>query len=392
MKKINHYFWLIIAAAIIFPNIISAQQDGDEISIGKYHILHSEILDEDRPLLISLPNDYDQTTIGYPVIFLLYGDQVRGYFAETVHILNRFNNSAETPGMILVGVANVDRYRDNLPVNRDGSQGGADNFLNFFTDELIPFINSNWRIKDFRILIGPQAGAAFGVYSMMKSPDVFDAYILNNPFWNNHISEFFTEQSKPFFKDLETLNKFLFISYGSYDDMEESIEQLKNWATLIETNMPEKFQFELNMLSDEDRLDFIPPTGLKRGLRSLFSDYPFPDSIEVGGLDDLQEYYTKLSEKYGYEVEIPEFVMVMKGDLLHRQGKYIEALKIFERMYQMNPHSPNALFQLAGINQSLGNYEESLKYYQEFYKDHKEQFIRDRIAEVERLILMQNTD
>ena len=51
--------------------------------------------------------------------------------------------------MILVGVANTERYRDNLPFQRDGSPGGADKFLRFFAEELIPFIDEELSQQGF---------------------------------------------------------------------------------------------------------------------------------------------------------------------------------------------------------------------------------------------------
>ncbi len=34
----------------------------------------------------------------------------------------------------------------------------------------------------YRILVGPQVGANFGIYALVNSTDWFDAMILNNPF------------------------------------------------------------------------------------------------------------------------------------------------------------------------------------------------------------------
>ncbi len=108
-------------------------------------------MNEDRILLINLPNGYHETTNSYPVLYILYGGQVEGYFAEAVHIVARLNEASRIPDMIIIGVKNVDRYRDCLPINRNGEPGGADNFLKFFTEELIPFVDQSYRTKDFRM-------------------------------------------------------------------------------------------------------------------------------------------------------------------------------------------------------------------------------------------------
>ena len=87
-KIIHHslilFFILLLNFFLQIP--ILAQQDNDDITIGTYRILHSKILNEDCTLLISLPRGYEGSELNYPVVYLLYGDQVKGYFAEAVHI------------------------------------------------------------------------------------------------------------------------------------------------------------------------------------------------------------------------------------------------------------------------------------------------------------------
>ena len=109
------------------PSLV--QQDGDTISIGTYRKLHSKILNENCILLVNLPEGYHETTNSYLVLYILYGGQVEGYFAEAVHIVCRLNEASRIPDMIIVVVKNTDRYRDCLPINRNGEPGGADNFL-----------------------------------------------------------------------------------------------------------------------------------------------------------------------------------------------------------------------------------------------------------------------
>ncbi len=378
--------FFIILLNFFYQTTILAQQNNESISIGTYRILHSQILNEDRTLLINLPRDYEGATISYPVVYLLYGDQVTGYFAETVNLLHRLGEASEIPKMILVGVANVERYRDNLPLQRDGSPGGAEKFLKFFSDELIPFIDQNYRTKNFRILVGPQAGATFGVYSLMENPDAFNAFILNNPFWINYTRDLIIERTEAFFDKNKSFNKFLFITCGSSDDQPEAMEYIQKFAQIIEAKKPLNFRFELNRLSEEDRLDFIPPTGLKRGLRSLFRDYKFPEDRQVAGLEDIKTYYQQLSEKYGFAVDVPEFVLVLQGGKFSQQRNYAAAQEIFEYIIKVYPTSLNAFIQLGNLHRTLGNFEQSLLYYQKFSEKMRDSFILNRIAALERMI------
>jgi predicted alpha/beta superfamily hydrolase len=107
-----------------------AQKDGDDVIIGKYRVIHSHVLDEDRFLLIHLPREYGDTQLSYPALYLLYGQDINNYFAEAAIITEKLGSTGEIPPVIIIGVANTNRYRDILPAKIRGrsDSGGAYNF------------------------------------------------------------------------------------------------------------------------------------------------------------------------------------------------------------------------------------------------------------------------
>jgi hypothetical protein len=160
----------ILALLLLQPASVTAQTDGDPIVVGTYRVLHSRILEEDRVLQVHLPRDYESETVAYPVVFVFYSDWVEGYFTQLVNDLYHLSMD-RMPRTILVGVRNTQRYRDLLPWARLGGQpeeGRADRFLQFVREELIPFVEREYRTKPFRVLVGPQAAAVFGIYARWK--------------------------------------------------------------------------------------------------------------------------------------------------------------------------------------------------------------------------------
>jgi len=67
---------ITLMTLVVFVMPILAQEDGDPVSIGTYRKLHSDILNEDRILLVNLPEGYNETKNSYPVLYILYGGQV----------------------------------------------------------------------------------------------------------------------------------------------------------------------------------------------------------------------------------------------------------------------------------------------------------------------------
>lgn len=155
----------------------------EPISIGYSQTLHSNVLGEDRRIFIHLPRGYEDSRTSYPVVYHLYGDRIEQYFAEAVATVYNMSSGGDMPGVVLVGIDENDlRYRDLLPMSNSGEETRIDEFTKYLNDELFPFIDKTFRTKDYRILVGPQVGASFGLYTLFTSPGMFDAYILNNPF------------------------------------------------------------------------------------------------------------------------------------------------------------------------------------------------------------------
>lgn len=367
----------------VFVMPTMAQEDGDPVSIGEYRKLHSKILNEDRILLVNLPEGYNETKNSYPVLYILYGGNPQGYFAEAVHIVARLNEASRTPDMIIVGVKNTDRYRDCLSINRNGEPGGADNFLKFFTEELIPFVDQSYRTKDFRILLGPQAGAAFSVYALMENPELFRVNIVTNPFWISANREYMLTKANDFFSKEGSLDNFLFITNNASGDNEATMEYLQKFTTIVEEGKKRDLTLILNPLEKRE-VGIIPSPGLRKGLETFFEKYKFPKEIEIDGLEDLKEYYQNLSQNYGYEVDIPEFTLIRQGDGLEERQKLEEVKILYEYVVEKYPHDLNSYARLGDLHRRWGNYNLTIKYYKQFLERRKMPIIEKKLNSLEK--------
>ena len=111
MKNTWMYFvimLLLIAFLFSGQKLCFSQKDGEDIVLGKYRVIHSQILDEDRLLFVHLPREYEDTQLAYPVLYLLYVD-IYNYFADATIITEKLGGTGEIPPVIIVGVANTNR-------------------------------------------------------------------------------------------------------------------------------------------------------------------------------------------------------------------------------------------------------------------------------------------
>jgi S-formylglutathione hydrolase FrmB len=159
---------------ITIPFILAAFFCGAQTSIIKESLkIKSVILGKEVEYSIYLPADYD--TRKFPVLYLLhgFGDDETGWtqFGEVKHIADKQTEKGEmTPMIIAMPDGGVSWY-----VN---SADGKGKYEDFFINEFIPFIDSNYKTrieKRYRAISGLSMGG-FGTCIMaMKHPDLFSS-------------------------------------------------------------------------------------------------------------------------------------------------------------------------------------------------------------------------
>jgi hypothetical protein len=342
------------------PFPASAQADGNPVTLGTYRTLHSEILDEERTLQVFLPRGYEESELDYPVVYLFYSDLVEVYYARAVSVLSVLSLDL-MPRAILVGVANTDRYRDLLPTaSADGWGGGADRFLRFVREELFPFVDTEYRTKDYRIMIGPQAAAVFGVYALLEDPDLFQAFILNDPCRPDGEGRSLCDDLAEFASTPAAEGVFLSVAHGRNDPrLAES--RLASLPSQLSRRARDGFRWRIAV--DPSWELFLPPVQLQDGLLELFQGYRFPPDREVRGLPDVLSHYEALSRSYGFTVDAPDQILTMAAEGLSRSGDRQAALEVLNHLMALHPSSMNGLWQLANLHREMGDTATAVSYY-----------------------------
>ena len=114
MKKIP----LLLLVVFLGTNQLRAQ-DSAQIILGSEHTIWSDVLNEEREYWISLPASYEDDMSAYknyPVLIVLDGNTHFKALSSMVDYMSADRyRSRKIPGMIVVGIQNVDRRRDFTP-------------------------------------------------------------------------------------------------------------------------------------------------------------------------------------------------------------------------------------------------------------------------------------
>ena len=162
----------------------------NDLNIGKRIEIKSNILKENRVLNIYLPQSYEtDSSKAYPVIYLLDGSKDEDFIHITGIVqFGSFSWINMIPESIVVGIANTDRKKDfTYPSNNKLDQdefptsGESEKFIKFLKQEALPFINEKYRTTQTKTLIGQSLGGLVGTEILLKTPHIFDNYIIVSP-------------------------------------------------------------------------------------------------------------------------------------------------------------------------------------------------------------------
>ncbi|RRB04508.1 alpha/beta hydrolase [Larkinella rosea] len=139
--------------------------------------LKSKILKSDRKFAIYLPPDYETSQRTYPVLYLLHGagDDHTGWvqFGEVLHIADKtIAEGKATPMIIVMPDANTGRRGYENDIKNEWR------YEDFFFEELMPFVEKNYRIKAekrFRAVSGLSMGGGGTFTYALHHPELFSS-------------------------------------------------------------------------------------------------------------------------------------------------------------------------------------------------------------------------
>jgi enterochelin esterase-like enzyme len=357
----------VLATAVLslaLPTEALPQSDGDPITLGSYRVLHSSVLGEDRVLQVHLPNGYTSGGGAYPVVYVFYSDWVEGYYAQLVNDLYHLTMD-RMPPVILVGVPNTQRYRDLLPWPREralGEEGRADRFLRFVREELLPFVEAEYRTKPFRVFVGPQTAAVFGLYTLLEAPGTFQAFVLNDPCVVDGPQRALCRELPAFANTARARGTYFAVSHDA-EGGRWNPQLLETLRAALEAGVTEGFRWRIHV--DASWPFFLSPVQAREALLDLFHDYPFPTPERAAGLADIRAHYDRISSRLGVPLEPPDLVLTLAANAQMERGDHPAALETFRHLVELYPLSLNGPWGLANLHRVMGDTATAIQYYRE---------------------------
>lgn len=212
------------------------------------HILPASVLPYEHEIYIYLPPDYNLAE-SYPVIYFHDGpDYIR--FGLAPYSINRLIIEKKIKPCIAVFVSPPNLHQPLEP-NRSTEYGLNEDYVKFFCNELVPFVDANYKtikMPQNRLIIGDSYAGLISVYIAFSHPEVFSNVYSQSGYFSfrkNRLINLIKEQTNKQIK--------IFFDIGTYEEKVGSDFLPSDELNFIKANREMKEVLTLNNYSYEYR-------------------------------------------------------------------------------------------------------------------------------------------
>ena len=267
----------------------------DLLTFGHTETINSEAFSGQREYYVHLPESYEkEQDRKYPILYILHG---QWDLLSTVAVVDAISNAI--PELIVIGV-NSKGLELRPPKNVDDSVNiKGEQFRSFFVNEFLPHIKQTYRVADFSILSGHSNSGRFVLNSFLDNPRLFNAYFAFSPSLDDGVINKRVMENVPAFTDSHSILFMTLANEGEhmqvpYGELIALIDQPKSNSTrFFHKEFPEQSHASTKIVS------------MLFSLESLFDGWQPSGATQREGLAGLRSHYSGLTEKYGFNVQIP---------------------------------------------------------------------------------------
>lgn len=290
----NSYKFLLLLLLFLVHHLGYAQVERSNLIAGQRMQINSSVLKKKVQLQVYLPQDYQKSAKKYPVLYLLDGQR---FYYYGIYLLKSFTQFELTPEFIIVGI------NTPYPQRFGWFSRHASKFSNFLEQEVIQFIDQQYRTSQERLLFGWEYGGGFAIEVLAQKPSLFNAYLAASPFP-------LTSRLKALQKQLAIPKKHhtcLYFSVGANEStVYQGVNQLRQ---LLAKKTAKNIAWHYQKLTSEVHRS-TPHHVLYHGIKAYyktFEDIKFEHlkAYEAaGGLDYVEKYYQQRGKQYGLAPQI----------------------------------------------------------------------------------------
>ena len=347
MTKLKYLFILFFAAIIQ----LSFAQDQQEFE----HVINSKIFDKERKVKVFLPKRYLRDSISkFAVTYVLdaqhqiFWDIVKGNSSYMI------DNYSVMP-MIIVGVVSDNRGSEFNPK--------SDKLRQHINDEIFPLIEKNYRIDNFRAIVGHSWGGAFvGNTIFSEHRDMFNAYIGISPSFGDK-ENIIEKHADSLLKSKISFKKYLYLSHGDVGRRElEFSGYVNNIDSLIKAYPNKTLAWQPRHIKDVGHWQIVGPSycdGLLSMSRNYFADQKIIEGFTKNKNEKIKKLVAEFNAnklnnfEYSHKASANYFNFVAND--FKAMKDYQNAIEIYEMALEIDQENLRVYGNLADIYDEIKN-------------------------------------
>lgn len=329
-------------------------------------------LNNERILKIYVPESFktDSTKV-YPLAVVLDAEHLFDVYVANAKL---FALKDKAPEQIVVGIyqnQNRERKTDSqVNIETNLLTESSSKFYKFIKKELVPHMENEYRISQFKTIVGNTLTGNFINYFLVEDVPLFDAYININPSFPPGISGLF--QGK--IPDLGS-RVWYYMNSGQYNG-EKKNESINKIHYILENVENENFTYKFDKLDNSTKVSSIGQAMASAHahifeMYSSISKEEFQNNIaELSpgeAIEYLEKKYVEIQYLFGANIKIRQRdIFAIEALVLDKEnGDYLEEFgKMINRLY---PESPIGDYYIGQYYETGNDFKQALKYYKNGY-------------------------
>lgn len=219
---------------------------------------------------VGLPCNYDPASKKHETIYVLDGETD---FSVVANQCQKIAACKGVQNVIVVGIGyGNDRANDYTPTKTEMGDGGAQKFMEFIKNELIPKMETDFgsdTARSKRVILGHSFGGLFAAYAFTLYNDVFGNYIILSPsiWYDNEVMLQYEQDTRSLNK---TRKQLVFMGLGELENSGRMPAPFEAFYQRLNNNYP-NMKLTKNLPADLDHMGSKAPN-ITAGLNSYFNN------------------------------------------------------------------------------------------------------------------------
>ena len=364
----KHIFNILL---FVFAINSLSSQTLDSLNVSRINdTITSKYLNEKRSLEIQLPRSYYvKSEKNYPLMIVLDGDYMFNIVAGSVDYLSYWG---DIPENLVVGINQKNSRFDDSSVLDNITYtpiSSTASFYDFIINEIIPYFSENYRISNFRIIVGQERTANFANFFLLKQNPQIRGVISISPKISKNMNRYLVG-------NLSKINsKIVYTLSSSKRDFESIFKNVSELKISLDSIENKNFKFESLILDNENHY-ILPSVSVPKSIRSTYSMYSDIDKVEYDSIiskldkspiDYLKNRYKRIKDFYDEDktISVNDFMAI---------EEYIEENEFFnlyndlsELAKQEHPGTVLASYYKGRFMEETGDPEKAMYIYRSAY-------------------------